>query len=321
MSELLCQTNMKRELPPDFEELITRITVARDEKRMGELAAKAILSDIEETIRDRNRAVVLFASAPSQHSTWKAMIDLVKKNEFRRANVKKILAFHMDEYLGLEPDAPQLFGKVLRKMLFEPFGIREENIHYFNDRICFDTAIKLRKALANNESDQIINQLSRQLEEEADRHIDEIVSEFHNCGGVFDIVVGGIGKHPHLAFNDAPYAKFNDPKIVKVVRISDISRQQQVDDGEFSRLEDVPTHALTFTLPPIFSSRKIHIIVPRAFKANAVKQTLDGLISEKVPASGLRQPSVLPKVKFYLDNDSAMLSNVAQEVVRRKGYS
>lgn len=300
--------------------LAHRIAVATDEVRMGELAAKAILADIEDTIRNRGKAVMLFASAQSQHSTWKAMIDLIKKDEFQGVNAEKITAFHMDEYLGLKPDAPQLFGKVLKGMLFEPMGIREENVHYFNDRICFSTAIRLRVALANKEPNATINKLTRQLEEEANEHTKVVTAEFIDAGGVFDIVVGGIGKHPHLAFNDAPHARFDETKTIKVVRLSETSRQQQVDDGEFMKLEDVLTHALTFTLPPIFKSRKIHIIIPKAFKANAVRETLDGPISEEAPASGLRMPSVLPKVKFYLDKESARLSKVAQEVIKQRGY-
>lgn len=205
-------------------------------------------------------------------------------------------------------------------MLFEPMGIGEENVHYFNDRICFNTAVRLRAALANKEPISLINELTRRFEGEANEYTEGVVAEFVDAGGVFDIVVGGIGKHPHLAFNDAPDARFDEPKTIKVVRLYETLRQQQVDDGEFNKLEDVPTHALTFTLPPIFKSRKIHIIVPRAFKANAIRETLDGPIYEGAPASGLRMPSVLPKVKFYLDKDSARLSRVAQEVIEQRGY-
>lgn len=303
-------------------ELVERIIVAEDEEQMGEIAARAIMEDIEKFIKKKGRVVMLFASAPSQHSTWRAMIKLAKRRIAAGTfDPSKIIAFHMDEYLGLEPEAPQLFGKVLKNMLFQPLGIKEENIHYFNSRVGYDLAVRLRKAIYNNEPKEVIEELTRKLEEEAEEHAKEIEKEFLKVGGVFDIVVGGIGKHPHIAFNDAPYAKFNDPKTIKVVRLSETSRQQQVDDKEFSRIEDVPTHALTFTLPPIFKARKIHIIVPRALKAEAVRQTLDGPITEQVPASGLKQPNVLKKVRFYLDKDSASLSKVAQEVIRRKGYA
>lgn len=310
---------MRKELPPDFKALAPNIAVATDEKGMGELAARAIMADIGDTIRKRKKAVMLFASAPSQHSTWKSMIELVNEDKYQMIDVEKITAFHMDEYLGLEPDAPQLFGKILRGMLFEPMGMREENVHYFNDRTGFGTAIELRAALANIEPNERINELTRQLEGEANKYTEDVTAEFVDAGGAFDIVVGGIGKHPHLAFNDAPNARFDEAKTIKVVRISETSRTQQVDDGEFMKLEDVPTHALTFTLPPIFESRKIHIMVPKGFKAEAIRRTLDGPISEEVPASGLRMPSILPKVKFYLDKDSARLSKVAQEVIVQRG--
>jgi len=184
----------------------------------------------------------------------------------------------------------------------------------------YGTAIELRAALANKEPNAVIDALTRELEEEANEHTGDVTAEFVDAGGVFDIVVGGIGKHPHLAFNDAPNARFDEPKTIRVVRLSETSRTQQVDDGEFMKLGDVPTHALTFTLPPIFKSRKIHIIVPKAFKAEAIRRTLDGPISEGVPASGLRMPSILPKVKFYLDRDSARLSKVAQELIVQRGY-
>ncbi|MGC9014906.1 MAG: PIG-L family deacetylase [Thermoproteota archaeon] len=303
-------------------ELIKRIIVAEDEEQMGEIAARAIMEDIEKFIKKKGKVVMLFASAPSQHSTWKAMRKLVKRKTIMGTfDPSKIIAFHMDEYLGLDPEAPQLFGKVLKNMLFQPLGLKEENIHYFDSRVGYNIAKRLREAISKNEPKEIVEELSRKLEEEAEKHAKEIEKEFLKAGGVFDIVVGGIGKHPHIAFNDAPYAKFNDPKIIKVVRLSETSRQQQVDDKEFSRIEDVPTHALTFTLPPIFKAKKIHIVVPRALKAEAVRQTLDGPITEQVPASGLKLPRVLRKVRFYLDKDSASLSKIAQEVVRIKGYA
>lgn len=303
-------------------ELIKRITVAEDEKQMGEVAARAIMKDVEKFIKKRGKVVMLFASAPSQHSTWKAMIKIAKRKiTMGTFDPSKIIAFHMDEYLGLDPEAPQLFGKVLKNMLFQPLGLKEENIHYFNSRTCYDIAVRLREAISKNEPKEVIEELSRKLEGEAEKYVKEVEKKFLNAGGVFNIVVGGIGKHPHIAFNDAPYARFNDPKIIKVVRLSETSRQQQVEDKEFSRIEDVPTHALTFTLPPIFKANKIHIIVPRALKAEAVRQTLDEPITEQIPASGLKQPRVLKKVRFYLDKDSASLSKIAQEVIRRKGYA
>jgi len=85
-----------------------------------------------------------------------------------------------------------------------------------------------------------------------------------------------------------------------------------MDDKEFAKISDVPTHALTFSLTPILSARRIHIIVPGAFKAESVRKTLDLPVSEANPASGLRLPNVLPNVRIYLDKAAASLSLVAQ---------
>ena len=88
---------------------------------MGRTAAEAILKDVQDTIKSKGKAVMLFASAPSQHSTWYWLIRLW--NELPGAKRKylsdRIIAFHMDEYLGLQPDAKQLFGKVLKERLFK----------------------------------------------------------------------------------------------------------------------------------------------------------------------------------------------------------
>ena len=280
---------------------------------MGQVAAKAIFKDMKDTIAEKGRAVMLFASAPSQHSTWRHLIELWKAmpTEEQRRLAKGIIAFHMDEYIGLPKDSPQLFGKVLRERLFTKLGIPSENILYFNDRLGFETAQKLRQSISEGDRRRE-GDLAIELEAKLRLHIEGLMNEFSRCGGVFDIVVGGIGKLPHLAFNDPPKAKFNDPQTIKIVRLTDISRQQQVDDGEFANIQDVPTHAVTFSLSPILGGRHIHIMVPQAFKAEDVRQTLDESVGENIPASGLRLPNVLSHVRIYLTKEAAALSSVAR---------
>ncbi len=300
-------------------ELLSRVTVSETEDEMGRTAAQAILRDIERAIDERGKAVMLFASAPSQHSTWKWLIKLWEElPEARRKKLAEgIIAFHMDEYLGLEENAEQLFGNVLSKELFKKLNIRPENTYYFNDRLAYDTAVALRRAIDEG-NDEKIKTLTGKLEAEARAHADRIVDEFEKHGGDFDVVVGGIGKLPHVAFNDPPGARFKDPETVKVVRLSEESRVQQVLDGEFNTISEVPTHALTFTLPPIFSARHIHIIVPREMKAESVRRTLDLDITEDNPASGLRLPEVLPQVRFYFDRAAASESTIARLAMNRK---
>ncbi|MDP2913364.1 MAG: 6-phosphogluconolactonase [Candidatus Omnitrophota bacterium] len=302
--------------------LAKHITVNETEDEMGTAAAAAILRDIKKAVEDRGGAVMLFASAPSQHSTWKHLIDSWTRmpEDERRYLADRIIAFHMDEYLGLSEGASQLFGKVLRENLFNKLGISDENIHYFNDRLGYETALELRRAIDEVDAAKI-QALAQKLESEAESHAAKIENKFKEFGGIFDIVIGGIGKLPHLAFNDPPEARFEDSKTIKVVRLTETSRQQQVDDGEFARLSDVPTHALTFTLPPILSGRRIHIMVPRAFKAEAVRQSLDMEIGEARPASGLRLAHVLPNVSIYLDRASAGLSDVARMAAKAEKKS
>ena len=120
----------------------------------------------------------------------------------------------------------------------------------------------------------------------------------HPC----DIVCMGIGENGHIAFNDPPVADFNDPAAVKVVALDEICRRQQVNDGCFASIGDVPTHALTLTVPTLVSARKVFCIVPAPTKANAVKAALTGDVSTACPASILRRH---PDAILYCDADSA----------------
>ncbi|MBR5869209.1 MAG: 6-phosphogluconolactonase, partial [Clostridia bacterium] len=117
-----------------------------------------------------------------------------------------------------------------------------------------------------------------------------------------DIVVLGIGENGHIAFNDPGVADFNDPCDLKLVELDDMCRNQQVNDGCFAALDDVPTHALTITVPALVRAPALFCIVPAATKANAVRDTLCGEIGEHCPATILRTRE---GAKLYLDPESA----------------
>ena len=119
-----------------------------------------------------------------------------------------------------------------------------------------------------------------------------------------DIVCAGIGENGHLAFNDPPVADFLDPVLVKVVRLDAACRSQQLNDGCFERIEDVPTHAYTLTIPALLRAPVVSVIVPGPRKANAVLNTLRGPIGEACPATALRRH---PGARLYLDRDAARL--------------
>jgi glucosamine-6-phosphate deaminase len=112
----------------------------------------------------------------------------------------------------------------------------------------------------------------------------------------------GIGENGHLAFNDPPVADFNDPLDVKVVRLDAVCRHQQIAEGWFKRVEDVPEEAVTLTIPALFRVPKLIVSVPGKRKANIIRRTVSEPISTACPATILRTH---PDVTVYLDPDSA----------------
>lgn len=177
----------------------------------------------------------------------------------------------MDEYIGLSADAPQGFGNFLKDHIFGRAPFR--SVHYID---C--TAADPEKEAARYET------LLRENPP--------------------DIVVMGIGENGHIAFNDPPVADFKDTHGAKVVKLDEVCRNQQVHDGCFARLEEVPKYAITLTVPTLVSAPWLFCIVPAKTKANAVKECLTGEIGEHCPASILR---LQEHAVLYLDKDSASL--------------
>lgn len=178
----------------------------------------------------------------------------------------RVTALHMDEYVGLPPGAPQRFGTYLTKRLFDQ--VRPGRVELIDGD---DSAEARRYA--------------------------ELVAE-----APIDVVCLGIGENGHIAFNDPQVADFADPLSVKVVALDERSRRQQVNDGCFPSISAVPTHAITLTIPALMSGRRLFCTVPGGSKRDAVRQALDGPITEACPASVLRRH---PDCTLYLDADSA----------------
>ena len=114
----------------------------------------------------------------------------------------------------------------------------------------------------------------------------------------------GIGENGHIAFNDPEVADFEDAELVKAVKLARSCRQQQVNDGCFARLEDVPTHAITLTIPALLNAQKLFCMVPGIRKAQAVRNALTEPVSERCPASILQTK---PGTDMYLDAEAASL--------------
>ena len=232
---------------------------------MGNAAAHDIKAKIAQLLAEKGEINMIFAAAPSQNEVLAALAD-DGQIERNRDN-----AYHMDEYIGLSADAPQGFGNFLKAHIFgrAPF----KSVHYI-DCTAADPekeAARYEKLLGDNPP---------------------------------DVVVMGIGENGHIAFNDPPVADFKDARGAKVVKLDEVCRNQQVHDGCFARLEEVPKYAITLTVPTLVSAPWLFCIVPAKTKANAVKECLTGEIGEHCPASILR---LQENAVLYLDKDSASL--------------
>ena len=232
---------------------------------MGKAAGADIKACILKLLAEKETINMIFAAAPSQNEVLASLAE-DKEIPWNRVN-----AFHMDEYIGLSADAPQGFGNFLKAAIFgrAPF----KSVNYIN----------ISATDANAECERYSKLLAE---------------------NPTDIVVMGIGENGHIAFNDPPVADFNDPKKVKPVALDEICRQQQVNDGCFATINDVPKTAITLTCPTLFSGDYLFCIVPAPTKANAVKATVCGEIGEACPATILRRHK---SAVLYLDPDSSAL--------------
>ena len=232
---------------------------------MGRNAAKEIKEKIKELLSVKSEINMIFAAAPSQNEVLAA---LAADNDIEWGRIN---AFHMDEYIGLDKNAPQGFGNFLKEHLFGlvPF----KSVNY-------------------------INISATDPEAESERYAALLESN------PTDIVVLGIGENGHVAFNDPPVADFNDKRLIKPVKLDEVCRNQQVNDGCFESIDKVPTHALSITVPRLVSAPALFCIVPAKTKAWAVRETLNGSIDEHCPASILR---IRDGATLYLDPDSASL--------------
>lgn len=248
-----------------FTKGMLEVKIFHTREEMGKEAAINVSFTIRKLLRERGEINMIFAAAPSQSDFMKELIA------DERICWEKINAFHMDEYIGLEKDAPQGFGNFLKERIFErvPF----KSVHYINGR-------------------------AEDPYEECERY-SGLLAQYP-----VDIVCLGIGENGHIAFNDPPVADFNDPKRVKVVKLELACRQQQVNENLFAGIELVPTHAVTVTIPALMSARYMFCMVPARNKAEAVYRTLNNEICEKCPATILRTKE---DAILYLDEESASL--------------
>lgn len=246
---------------------LLEVRVAKTRELLGRAAAEAVSHAIAAVLRRRREVNVMFAAAPSQNEFLGALVK-------QPIDWKRVNGWHMDEYLGLDPAAPQGFGNFLREHLFSKVPFRE----------VFYMGSGGEKGGAGDD------------EAARSRYAGLLAAHW------MDIVVLGIGENTHLAFNDPHVARFNDPEIVKIVELDDACRRQQVNDGCFESFEAVPARAMTVTIPVLMRARFVIGVVPGERKAKAVALTLKEKIGEKYPATVLRRHA---GAVLFLDEESA----------------
>lgn len=231
---------------------------------MGEVAATEATDIIHRLLKQQDTLNIVFAAAPSQSDFIVALLS--KDIDWSRIN-----AFHMDEYVGLSADAPQGFANFLKERIFDKVAFK--SVNYLNG--------------SANDPDG-----------ESDRYAGLLKTH------PVDIVFMGIGENTHIAFNDPHVADFNDDKLVKIVDLDEACRQQQVNDGCFAKISEVPTHALTLTVPALVKARYIFCMVPSKNKAQAIQFTLNKNISASYPSTILRKHQ---NAILYTDKDGSSL--------------
>ncbi|MCR4707996.1 MAG: glucosamine-6-phosphate deaminase [Clostridiales bacterium] len=239
-----------------------KVFICPDRDRMGIAAAKDAALRIRRLIDEKGEANVIFAAAPSQNE----MLDQLQKEDI---DWRRVRAYHMDEYIGIDAAEPAGFGNFLDRAIFSKVPFMEK--HYL---------------------------LCKEDEYPEKCRVYEALLKAHPA----DLVLLGIGENGHLAFNDPAVADFRDPLVLKAVELDAVCRQQQVNDGCFPSLEAVPKRALTMTMSYLMSVPEAVCTVPGPRKADAVFNALCGPVTEACPASILRRH---PSAALYLDRDSA----------------
>jgi glucosamine-6-phosphate deaminase len=248
------------------------VNVFATRELMGQKAGEDVENKIIELLSKKKYIRIIFAAAPSQNELLNYLVNS-EKIEWNR-----IVAFHMDEYIGLNEKEPRSFSTYLNTYLFKKVPFKE--VHLINGKADVD------------------DEISR---------YSELISE-----GPIDIICLGIGENGHIAFNDPPVADFSDKEIMKKVELDELCRIQQVNEDCFETIDDVPQEAFTLTIPVLMSADYLFCVVPGTSKREAVYNTLTGPVSTNCPASILQTHS---GCSFYFEEESfGLVSKIAHKI-------
>ena len=240
-----------------------KVEIHPSSRAAGLEAARAAGKEIAKLAQSGDAVGVIFATGASQLAILDALTSL------QNVPWNKVRGFHMDEYIGISTDHPASFRRYLREHLTAKVQMKE----FFE----IDGEASDREKACREYAEKI-NSADPQL-----------------C-------LHGVGENGHLAFNDPQVADFKDPLDVKVVQLDEVCRNQQVAEGWFTAIDQVPQYAITLTIPTLLRVPKLIVSVPGRRKAKIVRSTLHGPFSTECPATILRTH---PNVTMYLDPESA----------------
>ena len=241
------------------------VQIYNSEVEMAQDVAEIAHEYLQHQIEQQNTVAVLLATGNSQLKFLDGLIAL------GGIDWSNIILFHLDEYLGINADHPASFQYFLRERV-------EKQV--FPQRFNY---------IAGDALEPIV---------ECDRYTKLLEAQ------PIDLCLLGVGENGHLAFNDPAVANFKDTAKIKLVKLDQINRQQQVKTGYFANLEAVPQYAFTVTIPMICTAKKIICLAPDTRKSKIVKEILQGYITTNYPASILRKQL---QATLFLDVNSASL--------------
>jgi len=241
------------------------LSIHDTKQQLGREAAADGADAIRRAIEQRDRANIILATGASQFDMLEALVAS------QQIDWSRVTAFHLDEYVGMAATHPASFRRYLKERFVDRLPQPAAAFHY----------------------------LDAQTDPEQEcRRVGEIITRHP-----IDVAFIGIGENGHLAFNDPP-ADFETEQPYIVVDLDEACRRQQLGEGWFATLEDVPRCAISMSIRQIMLSAAIICTVPDRRKAEAVKAAVEGPVTPDLPASILQQHAA---ATIYLDGDSAAL--------------
>jgi len=240
------------------------IRVFETKEAMGQAAAGDGAEAIRDALAQRGRANIILATGASQFEMLAALAAA-------DVDWPRVTMFHLDEYVAMPITHPASFRKYLRERFVDRLAKPPAAFHYINgEGDCEAECRRLAKLIVTHP---------------------------------IDVAFIGIGENGHLAFNDPP-ADFEAREPYFIVELDEACRRQQLGEGWFGSLDEVPRRAISMSIPQIMKSRKIVCTVPDERKAHAVQRAVEGPVTPDVPASALQKH---PVATLYLDKPAASM--------------